>query len=768
MRPRRAIRPGRRPWLAVLLVLTLGSIAGPPGARAADAVPVRIPDQAVYDLAGVFSPDTEQVAERLADAIRSTSGADVVVVSETVPDVFSAGDAAGRAAALVAGMNIGDGIDGGLLAYFGIAQGGCGGQVDLLPTGAFADDVLSRQAADAIVQTRPPALAGDAAISTAPCSSAWAGSRQQRWVGRWIRAPSRAAERVAVRAPARDPRLRPPDPRSRTRSPASPSTTMPGSSAPTRSSGSRSRSTRSSGRTGAEVAVYSQVVEDGRSTEEADRDARALMDQWGVGRKGFDDGLVILFDMYPGLEHGQVILYGGPGFRATFLDNAAKQRIFDDDMLPRLRAGDFDGALLVAIQRVDAAATPQHAATLERGAPAQRRRRPRRRPARLPARRGLGPLVVAPVRPGSGLPGRPLDPHGRTPRVADPCRRRLHPRRVVRRGGRSRRPSSISPAVARSRSARSRTCWGSRRRSGSRPTCPQPTPSRSPTRPATTVRRLGPAERLALVQVEALGRAGDGYIDPERLLGLGAFVPAFDKALEGEVVARGWYAERPSAVVARWRLRGSLAIGAGAIALFGGFNDPEPAASSWSGSATLVAGVIVLVLAGSMPAVTLPGAMIRAMLAAYRRTLKKTMEQARSMDQVVADAGLSWLETPDQAVVWGTALGLHDEIEQVLGRTLDDERDGPGRRPAATWLPVWYGIGLWRRRSRLRGWRLRWRGRGSGRRVLERRQSRTSAGMMSALGSIGNSPSSSGGGGGGGGFSGGGSGGGGGGSGGGF
>ncbi len=36
------------------------------------------------------------------------------------------------------------------------------------------------------------------------------------------------------------------------------------------------------------------------------------------------------------------------------------------------------------------------------------------------------------------------------------------------------------------------------------------------------------------------------------------------------------------------------------------------------------------------------------------------------MQQVVDEAGLTWLETPDQAVVWGTALGLQDEIEGVL------------------------------------------------------------------------------------------------------
>ena len=72
----------------------------------------------------------------------------------------------------------------------------------------------------------------------------------------------------------------------------------------------------------------------------------------------------------------------------------------------------------------------------------------------------------------------------------------------------------------------------------------------------------------------------------------------------------------------------------------------------------------------------MPGAMIRAMLAAYRRTLEKTMAQSRSMDQVVAKAGLAWLETPDQAVVWGTALGLEKEIEDVLERSVDDVKDG--------------------------------------------------------------------------------------------
>ena len=168
-----------------------------------------------------------------------------------------------------------------------------------------------------------------------------------------------------------------------------------------------------------------------------------------------------------------------------------------------------------------------------------------------------------------------------------------------------------------------------------------------------------------------------------------------------------------------------------------------------------------------MPAVSLPGAMIRAMLAAYRRTLKKTMDQARSMDQVVAEAGLPWLETPDQAVVWGTALGLHEEIEDVLGRSLEDQREG--RVAAGSGLAaglVRHGRG--RRPAGFAAATSRGPAPGSGG-VFSSSAVPDLGGMMSALGSIGNSPSSSGRAAvGGGGFGGGGSGGGGGGSGGGF
>ena len=99
-------------------------------------------------------------------------------------------------------------------------------------------------------------------------------------------------------------------------------------------------------RTGAQVVVYTQVkpdaADDAAGTEQ---DAIALIDQWGIGRAGFDDGLAIFFDLRDNLCNGQVQLYAGPGFAAAFLSNEERQAIFEESMLPLLRDCDFDGAL---------------------------------------------------------------------------------------------------------------------------------------------------------------------------------------------------------------------------------------------------------------------------------------------------------------------------------------------------------------------------------------------------------------------------------------
>ena len=166
-------------------------------------------------------------------------------------------------------------------------------------------------------------------------------------------------------------------------------------------------------RTGAEVVVYTQPSGGYPTTEETEAKARALIDAWGVGRAGFNDGLAIFFDMDPTLEHGQVQLYAAPGFEAAYLSNGERQAIFDNDMLPLLRSGDFDGALDVALEKVDASANAEHAATLERGRQVNAVLGLVGAPIVFMGLVRLGVLQLAPVRQGPGLSRRSVDPHAR-------------------------------------------------------------------------------------------------------------------------------------------------------------------------------------------------------------------------------------------------------------------------------------------------------------------------------------------------------------------
>jgi len=146
---------------------------------------------------------------------------------------------------------------------------------------------------------------------------------------------------------------------------------------------------------------------------------------------------------------------------------------------------------------------------------------------------------------------------------------------------------------------------------------------------------------------------------------------------------------------------------------------------------------------------TSDGAYVDAMLKAYRRTLQLTLQQARSMEQVVADPTVKVLaDTPDKAVVWGFAMGLHDQVAEVLRRNLQDQSANPSATGTA-YYPIWLGTSPATHGDGMAGGSLF---SGSGMPDI--------GGMFSAIGSIGSSPSSSGGGFGGGGSFGGGGGGG--------
>jgi hypothetical protein len=267
-------------------------------------------------------------------------------------------------------------------------------------------------------------------------------------------------------------------------------------------------------------------------------------------------------------------------------------------------------------------------------------------------------------------------------------------------------------------------------------------------------RPLSDAETYALGELRDLSPDGEPLEDAD-LLKFGSKVDTFDKKLEAYAVDHGWFGEAPAKVSTRWLGRGVIEIIGGVIALWAGFSIPFSGLVVLGGG-LLAAGIVTTLLSRAMPARTMAGATIRAMLAAYRRTLQKTMDQARSMTQVVDEAKLAWIETPDQAMVWAVALGLQDDAEEVLKRSAADLRGGT----STPWFPAWYGSS----QSFAGGGGM---GGGSGGSVFSSSAVPDFGGMFGALGAVGNSPSSSGGSGGGG-FGGGGGGGGGGGAGGGF
>ena len=504
-------------------------------------------------------------------------------------------------------------------------------------------------------------------------------------------------------------------------------------------------------RTGAEIVIYTQYKPSANSPSATEADAIALIDQWGVGREGFDDGMAIFFNLIDPC-HGQVQLYAAPGYRAAYLTNDERQAVYENEMLPFLRECDFDGALLSAMRTIDAAATAEHARNLQLAR-------------QIDAMAGLvvAPLLLIGLVGWAGWSwlrfGRdpeyldsesilmPAPPPGMSPAAA-----------AVIIDGRSKRHALTTTMV--DLAARGEISFRSKEDDPTELSIDITVPDQRDARLARNRRKpLGEAETYALGKLKELGGA-IRTIDPEDVPKFSSYVGEFDDRIEETVAANGWFAESPGDAIDRWSRRAAVVLIAGVAAAFFGFRLPS-SGLLLVGVAGVAAAVAIFVIARAMPQRTMEGARMYAQLAAYRRTLQRTLEQSRTMDQVVASKVLPWVETPDQAVVWSYALGLHEEAEEVLERSLEDVRTGAAS-PTRTYFPLWFAIGA-RDGGRIGGGTSRAPTAG----LFSAGVVPDFTSMTAALGTIGNAPSSSGGSGGGG-FGGGGSGGGGGGAGGGF
>ena len=481
-------------------------------------------------------------------------------------------------------------------------------------------------------------------------------------------------------------------------------------------------------RTSAGIVVYTQV-KPGATTDETVQDANDLIDQWGVGRKGFDDGLAILFNMDQSLCHGQVQLYAGPGYAAAFLSNSERQAIYENDMLPLLEQCDMDGALLAAMNKIDAAATPEHAQTL-----AQARF--------IDAAVGLigAPLLFIllvgwaawswlrfgrdPVYLDDPSILMPAPPPDLTPASAA----------VIWEGRTTRR--ALTAAMLDLASRGLITFRQEKHLMSSKAGIQvNATPAADANAQRNQRRPMGDAERYALERLQSIAAGStDDYIAPDDLLQFGTHVDTFNRKLEDHLVAKAWFREAPAKSTRRWVVRGIVVGSLGVLGLFGAGNLPSQGLTL-VGGALVAAGVVMVLMSFVMPSRTMAGAVIYAMLAAYRRTMEMTMAQARSMQQVVEQPTLTWLGTPDQGVVWGTALGLQQQVEDVIERSAEDARAGV--TTYHPWLPLWYTSSVGSPGGAPGGF-------APG--LFSSSAMPDFGGMMSALGGIGNSPGSSGGG----------------------
>jgi uncharacterized protein len=436
--------------------------------------------------------------------------------------------------------------------------------------------------------------------------------------------------------------------------------------------------------TGAEMVVYTQV-DPGISEDENLANAKDLINQWGIGRSGFDDGLVLMVGLEENRINGRVSLFGGSGFLGAYANEDAMKAIIESDFVPSARSGDLEGAVLATVEAMAARVTPEGRDRLE---------------TLRVLNAGLG-LIGAPLAllASLGLAWNHWRKEGDDPELTDspsilmagpPADMTPALATVIRRGtGSDHTVNTLLTELA----STGRISFHNLDQVRSARSDDEPDPV---TDPAIEVHgdvgddeELKPPQREAWDKLQKLA-GGSGRLTRERLWRVNSILGPMKRVFEYEAVRLGWLARMPGPSINRMSGigLGVALLGAGAIWL--GISIPMSGAVMLGG-ALVLGGIGTFLFARAMSQRTPNGAYVDAMLTAYRRTLQKTMEQARSMGEVIQQPEVAKLaDTPDKAVVWGFALGLHDEVASVLARGLEEQRQATGS-PTGAYYPMWLG-----------------------------------------------------------------------------
>ncbi len=425
--------------------------------------------------------------------------------------------------------------------------------------------------------------------------------------------------------------------------------------------------------TGVQIAVVSiPTGASAVSTATALGDAKRIMDTWGVGRAGVNDGIVVLFDLDTSLRHGQIYVYGGSGITSTYISADAAQSIADD-MLSRAKDGDLDGALTTGMSEI--ADAVDHPGT----------------------RLGSAPVVPLPViivllldgaillfmvaawwRDGRDPPVPLIDdsvllpapPPGLTPSMAA----------LLRDGA----ATGSAPAAALVDLA-SRNLLAIRE--GTTPLGIGHKPldfivsDPSDPRVAQAESLVGEPERGLLRELRAI--AENGVVDRARLARAPRLLSNFGSAMGRAAAATPWYRSDPTSSVNRYAGVPVLAF----FALIGVFVFANPSGPSVviAVVATIVTVGVGVLIARSMAARTPDGSWVLGMALAYRNTLAHEIGAADGIVRATEATKLKlpWVETPDALITWAIALGLADEVGKLISRSIDDPA-------SASWHPTWY------------------------------------------------------------------------------
>jgi uncharacterized membrane protein YgcG len=451
-------------------------------------------------------------------------------------------------------------------------------------------------------------------------------------------------------------------------------------------------------RTQAQVAVVSWPSGEAYvSLGGAQVDARIIMDAWGVGRAGVNDGLVVLFDMDTTNRHGQIYLATGEGFRDLYLSDGEAQSVVDGDMLPKAKDGDLDGALIGGLEHLDRVVQP--------GGNPER--------AFLVALRYGGAILALVI--GLAVVGLfvrawwrqgrdaeipliddsvllPEPPRGLTPALATVLQHDLVTKDAF--------TSALVDLGHRGIVTFKEADGDSKKVDLVVPDEPLGDPSSRTAR----ARPLGVAEHALASYID--GSAGaDGVLDHEALKsGTGEKLwDDFKKHIGIAAKSSGWFRDDPNKLVGRWVGVGvSLAIAAGIVVFITGSVDILGSADAVPDGAPallaalvfdVIAGIAIAFLSRYMAARTESGALTLAMALAYRNTLRYEIANAKTVDAAVeaTKRRLPWITTPDVLTVWAVALGLNQEIDKLIRETLEADRDA-GR---SGWSPIWFSGTSW-------------------------------------------------------------------------